>query len=262
MPVHYFQKWKNAFFVGLLMSFFSGCQILFPEKTKSPSAATSRPYSVRGTRYVPQQYSELNQTGYASYYGGKDGMHGCITCTGERFSMFAMTAAHKTLPVPSVIEVTNLENGKKVILRVNDRGPFVGDRILDVSSTAARRLGFYRKGHAKVRVRSLVKQSKKLGQQRVCRAQGLSSGKKCQTVQCWYYISLKSPSAEKARALAKIFKEHGHVHVARTSSGPCMMIGPYSTCESAAEMMRNIPALRRGTIVKRCKVYPYTHPVS
>ncbi|MDO8411731.1 MAG: septal ring lytic transglycosylase RlpA family protein [Phenylobacterium sp.] len=110
-----------------------------------------KPYQVGGIWYVPREDPGYNKVGTASWYGSQ--FHAKATANGETFDMNAMTAAHTTLPLPSLVEVTNLENGRKVTVRVNDRGPFVGDRIIDLSRAAARELGFESKGLAKVRVR-------------------------------------------------------------------------------------------------------------
>lgn len=91
-----------------------------------------------------------SQVGRASWYGGQ--FHGRATASGETFDMNALTAAHRTLPLGTWIEVTNLDNGRHAELRVNDRGPFVGDRILDVSRAAARKLGFLVDGTARVKI--------------------------------------------------------------------------------------------------------------
>ncbi len=119
------------------------------------SASASRPYEVRGKRYTPM----LDETGYAeegiaSWYGRK--FHNYHTSNGEVYDMFAMTAAHKTLPLPSFARVTNLDNGKSVIVRVNDRGPFHDDRIIDLSYSAAYKLGYYRQGTARVKVEAVT----------------------------------------------------------------------------------------------------------
>jgi rare lipoprotein A len=123
---------------------------------KAPSGAggtykVGKPYQVAGVWYVPKEDPTYNRVGTASWYGAQ--FHAKATANGETFDMDALTAAHTTLPLPSLVEVTNLENGRKVIVRVNDRGPFVGDRIIDMSRAAARELGFESKGLAKVRVR-------------------------------------------------------------------------------------------------------------
>ena len=93
------------------------------------------------------------QRGIASWYGTK--FHGKRTSSGEPYDMFAMTAAHKTLPLPTYVEVTNLDNKRKVIVKVNDRGPFVAGRIIDLSHTAARKLGIIGSGTGKVEIRAI-----------------------------------------------------------------------------------------------------------
>lgn len=109
------------------------------------------PYQVAGIWYVPKENPNYDHTGTASWYG--DEFHQKATANGEIFDMNAVSAAHTTLPLPSMVEVTNLDNGKKLVVRVNDRGPFVGDRIIDLSHEAARQLGYDRAGLANVRVR-------------------------------------------------------------------------------------------------------------
>ncbi len=111
-------------------------------------------YQVAGHRYVvlPSATGYVER-GIASWYGLQ--FHGLRTATGEPYDMFAMTAAHKTLPLPCYARVTNLANGRSVVVRINDRGPFVGDRIIDLSYTAAAKLGMIRNGTAFVQVETL-----------------------------------------------------------------------------------------------------------
>jgi rare lipoprotein A len=109
-----------------------------------------RPYEVDGVRYVPSDDRSYAATGVASWYGDK--FHGRPTSSGELYDMEDLTAAHRTLPMPSFIKVTNSDNGKSVVLRVNDRGPFHSNRIIDVSRRAAEELGFISKGMARVKV--------------------------------------------------------------------------------------------------------------
>lgn len=108
-------------------------------------------YKVAGLTYTPRVDPDYDETGVASWYG-RD-FNGLRTANGEVFNMNALTAAHKTLPLPSYVQVTNLENGRTLVLRVNDRGPFARGRIIDVSRRAAQLLGFRGKGTARVRVR-------------------------------------------------------------------------------------------------------------
>ncbi len=111
-------------------------------------------YTQFGERYCPMVSAEgFVETGIASWYGEK--FHGRPTALGETYNMYAMTAAHKTLPLPTRVRVTNLENGRRLELRVNDRGPFVEGRVIDLSYSAARELGVVRSGTARVRVEAL-----------------------------------------------------------------------------------------------------------
>ncbi len=109
-----------------------------------------QPYQINGMWYHPAENPFYDEEGIASWYG--DPFHGQLTANGETYDMYDMTAAHKTLPMPVYVRVTNLENDTHVVLRVNDRGPFVAGRIIDVSRRAAERLGFEEQGTARVRV--------------------------------------------------------------------------------------------------------------
>jgi rare lipoprotein A len=112
------------------------------------------PYNVLGKTYYPMQDARnYRATGTASWYGTK--FHGQATANGEAYDLYGMTAAHKTLPLPSYVRVTNLENGKSVVLRVNDRGPFYSDRIIDLSFAAAKKLGYAETGTARVQVEGI-----------------------------------------------------------------------------------------------------------
>src|SRR3981189_3476944 len=109
-----------------------------------------KPYTVGGRVYVPEEDPNYREDGMASWYG--DDFHGRLTANGEVFDMTSLTAAHPTLPIPSYARVTNLRNGKSLIVRVNDRGPYHGKRLIDVSNKAAELLEFKANGVAKVRV--------------------------------------------------------------------------------------------------------------
>ena len=108
------------------------------------------PYSVGGRVYYPEANSHYDAVGLASWYG--DDFHGRYTANGEVFDVNGISAAHPTLPLPSYVRVTNMANGHSMIVRVNDRGPYVGNRIIDLSVKAAHLLGFYSRGTAQVRV--------------------------------------------------------------------------------------------------------------
>lgn len=111
------------------------------------------PYEANGRWYVPTPEPGYEQTGTASWYGPN--FHGHRTASGEMYDQEGLTAAHPTLPIPSLVQVTNLQNGREVIVRVNDRGPFVGERLIDMSRGAAVALGFEQQGSARVHVRYL-----------------------------------------------------------------------------------------------------------
>ncbi len=117
--------------------------------------AGNRPYTVEGHTYnVLQNENGYSEVGVASWYGRK--FHGHLTSNGERYDMFQLSAAHTTLPIPSYIKVTNLDNGKTIVARVNDRGPFHPGRIIDMSYAAAVMLGYAGMGTARVKVESIV----------------------------------------------------------------------------------------------------------
>ena len=126
-----------------------------PVPTRPPDARVKigQPYQVLGQWYYPSDDRSYDVTGIASWYG--PGFHGLSTANGEPYDQDGITAAHKTLPLPSFVEVSNLENGRILTVRVNDRGPFVGARVIDLSRRSAQLLGIDRAGTAKVRVRRI-----------------------------------------------------------------------------------------------------------
>jgi rare lipoprotein A len=124
-------------------------------RTESLHRYANRPYQVFGKDYVPaSSHQPYRERGTASWYGKK--FHGQKTSSGEVYDMYAMSAAHKTLPIPSYARVTNVANGKSVVVRINDRGPFHSDRIIDLSYAAAYKLGYIGAGSALVEVESIA----------------------------------------------------------------------------------------------------------
>ena len=115
------------------------------------------PYVVDGKRYYPKKNLNYDEKGIASWYGPK--FHGKLTANGEIFNQYKLTAAHKTLPIPSAVKVTNLKNNKSLIVRINDRGPFVNDRIIDLSYQSAKKLNLLKSGTGFVRVQLLRSES-------------------------------------------------------------------------------------------------------
>jgi rare lipoprotein A len=121
------------------------------------------PYKINGVWYYPRLDYEYLETGIASWYGPN--FHGRRTANGEAFDQNIVSAAHRTLPLPSLVRVTNLENGRSIQVRVNDRGPFAHGRIIDLSRQGAQLLGFHRKGTAKVRVEVMAPESRQIAAQ-------------------------------------------------------------------------------------------------
>ena len=115
------------------------------------------PYKISGISYTPQNYQSFEEEGTASWYGSE--FHGKKTANGEIYNMGDITAAHPTLPLPSLIKVTNLKNNKTLVVRVNDRGPFAKNRIIDVSEKTAEILGFKGQGTTKVKIEFLRKET-------------------------------------------------------------------------------------------------------
>ncbi len=143
-----FARLMRSTLVGLVLVGVAGCA------TDKPSGGggykVGNPYQISGVWYYPKEDPFYDETGIASWYG--EDFHGKATANGERYDMNALTAAHRTLPMPVVVRVTNLDNGRSLRLRLNDRGPYARGRIIDVSKRAAQLLGFQETGTARVRV--------------------------------------------------------------------------------------------------------------
>ncbi|GGE04628.1 hypothetical protein GCM10011529_08750 [Polymorphobacter glacialis] len=138
----------------LLLLLLAACSTSANRKPPAPvqgAVKIAKPYQVFGVWYYPSDDREYDQRGIASWYG--PGFHALSTANGERYEQDGLSAAHKTLPLPSYVEVENLDNGRKLTVRINDRGPFVQGRIIDLSRRAAQLLGVDSPGVAKVRVR-------------------------------------------------------------------------------------------------------------
>lgn len=130
------------------------CFFLGPVPVHAKKVATQRPYIIKGKKYYPIPSSVgFTEKGVSSWYGKK--FHGRLTSNGETYNMYAMTAAHKTLPMHTKLLVTNLDNGKRTVVRVNDRGPFIAGRIIDLSYKAGTQIGIHRKGIANVHIQAI-----------------------------------------------------------------------------------------------------------
>jgi len=151
---------KRILLVFSCLVFMAGCASKKTHMASTPDASRpaarpgQKPYTVLGKRYEPLASHEgFVQSGVASWYG-RD-FHGKKTSNGEVYDMNGLTAAHKTLPLGVYVKVQNTENGREAVVRVNDRGPFVKDRVIDLSYAAAKKLGVDRAGTARVRVEAL-----------------------------------------------------------------------------------------------------------
>ena len=151
---------KMLFGSAFALAMVAGCastdkaerpRVIADAPTANPHEKIGKPYKVAGIWYYPARDDAYDASGIASWYGPK--FHGKKTANGEIFDMNRLTAAHPTLPLPSIVQVTNLKNGRTVNVRLNDRGPFAHNRIIDMSREAADRLGFKDDGLAEVRVR-------------------------------------------------------------------------------------------------------------
>jgi len=161
---------KPCLLLGFILVAMSACSTgpkpeAEPETTAAkveprPHYKVGEPYKIDGIWYYPEEDYDYDEVGLASWYG--PGFHGRLTANGERYNQHAMTAAHKTLPLPSYVRVTNLETGAQVVVRLNDRGPFKEGRIIDLSRQAADRLGMIQSGLVPVRVTLLENESRRL----------------------------------------------------------------------------------------------------
>lgn len=155
--------WVHTFCLFILLCALTSCATIEHHGTESKGGyKVGNPYSVKGQTYYPKVNYDYDETGIASWYG--PGFDGKRTANGERFYQNELTGAHKTLPMPSIVRVTNLSNGKSLVVRINDRGPYARGRLIDVSTEAAKLLGFKNIGTAKVRVQVLEQESKRIAQ--------------------------------------------------------------------------------------------------
>jgi rare lipoprotein A len=135
----------------------NGSKLATEDRNNVPPYKLGRPYQIDGAWYYPKIDYDYNETGIASWYGPD--FHGKSTANGEIFDQNGLTAAHKTLPMPTIVRVTNLENGRSIEVRINDRGPFKNDRVIDLTRRGAQLLGFEGQGTARVRVQVMKEDS-------------------------------------------------------------------------------------------------------
>lgn len=198
--------------------------------TSAGTYKIGNPYKIAGVWYTPHEDFSYKETGEASWYGAD--FHNGSTANGEKYNMHAMTAAHRTLPLPSIVRVTNLKNGKSVILRVNDRGPFAKDRIIDVSRLAAQKLDFLNQGTTRVRVEILPEESRKL-------RDAILAGSKSKASTVNVVSSSKLEPTQKKVAGGKNLSG---------VKGRFVQVGAFSNKENAEKVRRDIEALGAASL--------------
>lgn len=209
------------------------------------------PYTALGQHYVPKEDYNYTETGMASWYGPD--FHKKRTANGEIYNMRAITAAHRTLPLPSIVRVTNLENGRSIIARVNDRGPYVKNRIIDLSQKGAELLGYKMQGTAKVKVEILEKESRAL-KEAMLASDNKSTSYNNESVK---YGNAQDSGSKTTQAVAKS-SESTSVNVAQkstvnsTSSSDkgtfFVQVGAFSDYAKAKEMANNMQRFGKVTI--------------
>ncbi|MDO5685805.1 MAG: septal ring lytic transglycosylase RlpA family protein [Neisseria sp.] len=200
--------------------------VIVPERLHR---AANLSYKVKGVRYYPvREIRAFTQEGKASWYG--KAFHGRLTTSGERYDMYEMTAAHPTLPIPSYVRVTNLANDKTVIVRINDRGPFHGKRIIDLSYAAAKKLGYVKSGVANVRVEQIVPQQ--------------NAAKKAEptfiTVQSFDNLPAAQKSMQRAALHLKQNKVTQRASVMQANGRYHLQVGPFKQEAAAHEIKQNL----------------------
>ncbi len=224
-------------------------------KAEPLSKYANRPYVVFGKTYTPLVHQEpFSQRGVASWYGKK--FHGQRTSSGELYDMYKMTAAHPTLPIPSYARITSLSSGEQVIVRINDRGPFHSNRIVDVSYTAALKLGLLAKGSHEVQLERLLPgdqprtaalaREERVTQQSGARAEALESGEQPTTAPAGFYLQLGAyNSADKAADVRDRVLASGAVQlveVVKAGAVHRLFGGPFDSREDALRAARALPA--------------------
>ncbi len=220
-----------------------------PTGSQGVKRKVGNPYKVAGVWYYPKEEPYYDEVGYASWYG-RD-FHGKQTANGEIYNMNSLTAAHKTLPMPSYVKVTNLENNRSIVLRVNDRGPFVAGRLIDVSRRGAQLLGFQKQGVTRVRIQAADENG------RIARAPGRrqvasnQSGQQRQPVNAasgaeTHYVQIGSfSSQENADIQANQLRKSGHpARVQRQAQGGRVFwrvrIGPFAGRRQAQDKLDQV----------------------
>lgn len=209
-----------------------------PTAAASSVGKVGRPYTVRGQTYTPRADPGYDETGLASWYGGAH--QGKPTASGEPFDLNRLSAAHKTLPLPSWVLVENLDNGKRLKVRINDRGPFVAGRIIDLSQAAAEALGFKGAGVAKVRVRAVEGERIVAERRPEPREEPRDGGR-------WLVQAGAFAEAANAERAAERLRAVGRTDVRSAESGGRLLhrvtVGPWDGADAAEAARRRAAAL-------------------
>ena len=201
-------------------------------KSEVLNARANLPYERFGKSYVPLTgVAPFRETGIASWYGRR--FNGQATSSGERYDMYAMTAAHPTLPIPSYARVTNLGNGKSVVVRINDRGPFHTDRIIDLSYAAAWKLGYVDAGSARVQVEAIVPDS-------MVAAGAEGQGPKGIFLQLGAFSARDAAESFRARLREELGWLPDAVRVVASGALYRLHVGPYRTPDEARSVAERI----------------------
>ena len=232
-------KTRSLFLLGLCLCVFFGCsRFIFraDQPNSNQSLPTGKPYTVRGKTYYPYTTATgFTEAGIASWYG--PGFHVKKTANGETSNQNAMTVAHKLLPFSTSLRVTNLDNGRSAVVRVNDRGPFVDNRIIDLSRRAAEQLDMVRSGTARVRLEAL---------------NGQTVGTRSETPQkAIFYIQLGAfAQEENARDRMRVLQNSGQSGRLLHKSGlHHVHAGPFPTRESAEAAARRLASAWPGLFI-------------
>lgn len=239
------------YLLGIMMLILlSGCSdngLLFRSSGNYPASSSGgyykvgTPYQISGKYYYPEEVKHYSEEGLASWY--EDDFSGVgLTANGESFIPHEMTAAHKTLPLPSLVRITNLENGASAIVRVNDRGPFVKNRIIDVSKRVAEVLDFHHKGTTRVEVVLLTEESQEMKRELV--QEGRYS-RDSNTLKSIKNTSLTSSVKEESIAPLPLKKEEAVATTPSIPKGYFVQTGAFSSAQNAdslrQELMKKFP---------------------
>jgi len=221
-----------------------------PTAINRTMAGNRSPYEVLGKRYRVMSSEEgYFERGVASWYGEK--FHGHKTSNGEIFDMYEVSAAHKSLPIPSFLKVTNLDNNRSIVVRVNDRGPFHGDRIIDLSYAAAVKLGYADRGTARVELEAIVVKGdaprERIEQPQLARVGGGKIAN--QYLQVGAY-SMRGSAQEVAKQLQGLTRQPVRIEEVRSSQGQTLhrvRIGPLSDLAEVDMLKARVASANLGT---------------